>query len=57
MSDMKEDKKEIKGSSPLLERYLQKTMTDHVQDIDDELLAKAIKTLLAEEKDKNKHLN
>ena len=54
---MKEDKKEIKGSSPLLERYLQKTMTDHVQDIDDELLAKAIKTLLAEEKDKNKHLN
>lgn len=51
------DKKEAQGSSPLLERYLQKTMTDHVQGIDDELLAKAIKTLLAEEKDKNKHLN
>lgn len=54
---MKDNKKEIRGSSPLLERYLQKTMTDHVQNIDDVLLARAIKTLLAEEKDKNKHLN
>lgn len=54
---MKDNKKEIKGSSPLLERYLQKTMTDHVQNIDDALLARAVKTLLAEEKDKNKHLN
>lgn len=51
------DKKAAQGSSPLLERYLQKTMTDHVQGINDEILAKAIKTLLAEEKDKNKHLN
>ena len=54
---IKDNKKEVKGSSPLLERYLQKTMTDHVQNIDEEILAKAIKTLLAEEKDKNKHLN
>lgn len=54
---IKKNKKELKGSSPLLERYLQKTMTDHVRGIDDELLAKAIKNLLADEKDKNKHLN
>ena len=53
----KDEQQNAKGSSPLLERYLQKTMTEHVQNIDDELLAKAIKTLLAEEKDKNKHLN
>ena len=54
---MKEKKQDAKASSPLLERYLQKTMTDHMQNIDDALLARAIKTLLAEEKDKNKHLN
>lgn len=47
------------SSSPLLERYLQKTMTDHMQNVDDEALAKAIQTLLYEDKskNKNKHLN
>lgn len=54
---IRKDKQELKGSSPLLERYLQKMMTDHVQGIDDELLAKAIKNLLADGKNKNKHLN
>lgn len=50
-------KAEISGNSPLLERYLQKSMTDHMRDIDDEAIAKAIQTLLHEEKNKNKHLN
>ncbi|MBP3886675.1 MAG: hypothetical protein J6F30_03315 [Cellulosilyticum sp.] len=45
------------GSSPLLERYLQKTMTDHMRNVDDEALAKAIQTLLYEEKNRNKHMN
>ncbi|MBE6023306.1 MAG: hypothetical protein E7231_08750 [Cellulosilyticum sp.] len=45
------------GNSPLLERYLQKNMTDHMRNVDDEALAKAIKTLLYEEGNKNKHLN
>lgn len=45
-------------SSPLLERYLQKDMTDHMREVDDEALARAIQTLLYEDKDKkNKHWN
>ncbi len=43
--------------SPLLERYLQKNMTDHMRNVDDEALAKAIQTLLYEEKNRNKHMN
>ena len=50
-------KKEEQGYSPLLERFLQKNMTDHMQAVDDEVLAKAIKTLLFEENKKNKRLN
>ena len=45
--------KSSSGSSPLLERYLQKNMTDHMREIDDESLARAIKTLLYEESNKN----
>ena len=45
------------GYSPLLERFLQKNMTDRMQAVDDEVLAKAIKTLLFEENKKNKRLN
>ncbi len=45
------------SSSPLLERYLQKTMTDQMQQVDDQLLASAIQTLLYEGKQKNKRLN
>lgn len=54
-----ENQKEAEGSSPLLERYLQKTMTDQMQNVDDEALAKAIQTLLYKDKEKkkNKHLN
>lgn len=54
---IKKEKEEMRNSSPLLERYLQKTMTNPVENIDDLLIAKAIKTLLAEDKGKNKHLN
>ena len=44
--------------SPLLERYLQKNMTDQMQVVSDEVLAKAIKTLLVEDEMKNdKHWN
>ncbi len=50
------DKKEGK-SSVLLERYLQKNMTDRMQQVDDEALAKAIKTLLYADEKKNKRLN
>ena len=50
-------KKEEQGCSPLLERFLQKNMTDRMQAVDDEVLAKAIKTLLFEENKKNKRLN
>ena len=50
-------KKEEQGYSPLLERFLQKNMTDRMQAVDDEVLAKAIKTLLFEENKKNKRLN
>lgn len=49
-------KKEGK-SSVLLERYLQKNMTDRMQQVDDEALAKAIKTLLYADEKKNKRLN
>ena len=45
------------ASSPLLERYLQKSMTDHMRNASDEALAKAIQTLLYEEKNRNKHMN
>ncbi|MBQ1275540.1 MAG: hypothetical protein IIY08_09205 [Cellulosilyticum sp.] len=45
--------KSSSGSSPLLERYLQKNMTDHMREMDDESLARAIKTLLYEESNKN----
>lgn len=45
--------KSSSGSSPLLERYLQKNMTDHIREMDDESLARAIKTLLYEESNKN----
>lgn len=49
--------KDDNGSSPLLERYLQKTMTDYMRNVDDEVLAKAIQTLLYEDKNRNKHMN
>lgn len=55
MQEKKDDKKS-ESASPLLERYLQRSMTDRMKEIDDESLAKAIKTLLYEEKRK-KHLN
>lgn len=46
------------AASPLLERYLQKNMTDQMQVVSDEVLAKAIKTLLLEDEMKNdKHWN
>lgn len=51
-----QDKKQDQAASPLLERYLQKTMTDRMQEVDDEALAKAIKTLLSKDETK-KHLN
>ena len=52
------EEKEGQGSSPLLERYLQKNMTDQMQVVSDEVLAKAIKTLLYEDEMKNdKHWN
>lgn len=44
-------------ASPLLERYLQKNMTDRMQGFGDEELAKAIQTLLYQDSEKNKHLN
>ena len=50
-------KRDDGGTSPLLERSLQKNMTDHMRNASDEALAKAIQTLLYEEKNKNKHLN
>ena len=50
------NKKEGK-SSVLLERYLQKNMTDRMQQVDDEALAKAIKTLHYADEKKNKRLN
>lgn len=46
-----------KETSHLLERYLQKNMTDHMRNVDDEALAKAIQTLLYEDEKKKKHLN
>lgn len=45
-----------KSSSSLLERYIQRNIADQMQGIDDEILAKAIKTLLSQEQ-KNKHLH
>lgn len=57
-NNMKKDKQEVtQKASPLLERYLQKTMTDRMQDVDSELIAKAIKTLLSEDNEKNTRLN
>ena len=49
--------KETSKSSVLLERYLQKNMTDRMQHVDDEVLAMAIKTLLNADNKKNKRLN
>lgn len=56
---MTQNKKETttKSASPLLERFLQRTMTDRMRDVDDETLAKAIKTLLYDEERSKKHLN
>lgn len=55
----KKVKKETKetASNPLLERYIQKTITDRMRQVSDEVLANAIKTLLYEGDKKNKHLN
>lgn len=53
---MKKEEKVTKNS-PLLERFLQKNMTDCMQAVDDEVIAQAIKTLLFEENNKNKRLN
>ena len=52
-------KKEEKTSDnySILERFLQKNMTDRMQAVDDEVIAKAIKTLLFEDNNKNKRLN
>ena len=56
---MTQNKKETttKSASPLLERFLQRTMTDRMRDVDDETLAKAIKTLLYDEERSKEHLN
>lgn len=43
--------------SPFLDRYIQKSMTDHMQEVDARLLAEAIKTLLHQDNEKTKHLN
>lgn len=53
----KEKEMTTNGASPLLERFLQRTMTDRMRDLDDEALAKAIKTLLYDEEKSKKHLN
>ena len=53
----KEKDTTTKSASPLFERFLQRTMTDRMRDLDDETLAKAIKTLLYEEEKSKKHLN
>lgn len=45
------------GGSPLLERFLQKNMTDRMREVDEKVIAEAIKTLLFEEGEKNKRLN
>lgn len=58
MTQIKKEKETTTNSaSPLLERFLQRTMTDRMRDLDDEALAKAIKTLLYDEEKSKKHLN
>lgn len=53
---MKKEEKAMDNYS-ILERFLQKNMTDRMQAVDDEVIAKAIKTLLFEDNNKNKRLN
>lgn len=53
----KEDKKIVeKSNSILLDRFIQRTLTNQVQHVDEKSIAMAIKTLLQEEKD-NKTLH
>ncbi|PHV72387.1 hypothetical protein CS063_02605 [Sporanaerobium hydrogeniformans] len=47
---------ETKGS-PLLERYIQRSLSDKMQQVDEQMIAEAIKTLLYEDKNQSKHLN
>ena len=51
----KED--EDKKSSPLLDRYIQRSAVDKMQHIDDQILADAIKSLLLQGNDDPKNLN
>lgn len=51
-----EAKKETKGS-PLLERYIQRSVSDKMQHVDEKIIADAIKTLLYEDNNSSKHLN
>ncbi len=53
---MKKEDQPKKGS-PLLERYLQRSTMDKMQQLDDEALAQAIKSLLLQGKDDPKNLN
>ena len=50
-----EAKNQKKKGSPLLDRMIQRSMADRMKNVDDEILAKAIKTLLM--KDDNKYMN
>ena len=54
---IKKEEKIEKETSPLLERYIQRTLRDKMHRVDEEVIAEAIKTLLHEEKNKSKHLN
>lgn len=49
--------KETKKSSPLLDRYLQRNAMDKMQQLDDQALAQAIKSLLLQGNDDFKNLN
>ena len=51
---MADNKKMVKGS-PLLDRMIQRNMADRMKEVDEKILAKAIKTLLM--KDDNKYMN
>ncbi|MDF2593709.1 MAG: hypothetical protein K0R69_50 [Clostridia bacterium] len=48
---------EPKKSSPLLERYIQRSMMDKMQQFDERSLAEAIKSLLLQSKEDPKNLN
>lgn len=52
-SNVDETKKRV--GSPVLERYIQQSMNARMQNVDEKVIAQAIKTLLHQEK--NKHLN